>query len=247
MIQYPLERGTAMFNIKKKIKKLLNGSRADSKTYVSFLRNSGCTIGDKTVFYDPASTTVDVTRPWLITIGNNVKITKGVTILTHGYDWSVLKNLYHEAMGSSGKVSIGDNVFIGVNSTILKGVTIGNNVIIGANSLVNKNIPDNVVVAGNPARVIMSIDDYYKKRKEAHVNDAKELAVEYYKKYNELPPISKFHEFFPLFLERDKELFHKHGFSFSDSADPEKDLEAFLNSKPMFNGYNDFLKWCGLV
>ena len=85
--------------------------------------------------------------------------------MTHGYDWSVLKGKYGEICGSAGKVKIGNNVFIGMQATILKGVTIGNNVIIGANSLVNKNVPDNTVVAGNPAKVIMTIDEYYEKRK----------------------------------------------------------------------------------
>ncbi|MGR5966728.1 acyltransferase [Bacillus cereus] len=168
------------------------------------------------------------------------------SILTHGYDWSVLKNMYHEVIGSSGKVKIGNNVFVGANSTILKGVSIGNNVIIGANSLVNKEVPDNVVIAGNPARVIMSIEEYYQKRKKEYINEAKELAVEYYKKYNQLPPISKFHEFFPLFLERNEQKFYESGYSFGDSLDPKKDMEEFLNSKPMFKDYNEFLKWCGL-
>ena len=53
--------------------------------------------------------------------------------------------------------------FIEMKSTILKDVHIGNNVVIGANSLVNKDIPDNCVVAGNLAKVIMSLDEYYKK------------------------------------------------------------------------------------
>ena len=53
-----------------------------------------------------------------------------------------------------GGVKIGNNVFIGMKSTILKGVRIGNNVIIGANSLVNKDVPDNCVVAGNPAKIV---------------------------------------------------------------------------------------------
>ena len=76
--------------------------------------------------------------------------------------------MYHEVIGSSGKVKIGNNVFVGANSTILKGVSIGNNVIIGANSLVNKEVPDNVVIAGNPARVIMSIEEYYQKEKRVY-------------------------------------------------------------------------------
>jgi hypothetical protein len=51
-------------------------------------------IGEETTIYAPLKTTIDETRPWLIDIGNNVKITKGVTILTHGFDWSVLKGVY---------------------------------------------------------------------------------------------------------------------------------------------------------
>ena len=87
----------------------------------------------------------------MIEIGNDVKITEGVTLLLHGCDWSVLQNVYGKNFGSTGKVKIRNNVFIGMKSTILKSVEIGDNVIIGANNLVNKNIPPNVVVAGNPA------------------------------------------------------------------------------------------------
>ena len=59
-----------------------------------------------------------------------------------------------------GEINIGDNVFIGSNSTILYDVTIGDNVIIGAGSLVNKDIPNGSVAAGVPARVIGSFDEY---------------------------------------------------------------------------------------
>ena len=62
-----------------------------------------------------------------------MEIIRGVTILTHGYDWSVLKGVYGGILGSVGKVTIGNNCFIGMNATILIGVTIGYNVIIGAN------------------------------------------------------------------------------------------------------------------
>ncbi|HFC9227548.1 DapH/DapD/GlmU-related protein [Enterococcus faecium] len=66
-------------------------------------------------------------------------------------------------MGSSERIKIGNNVFIGMKSRILKGVHIGNNVVIGANSLVKKDVSDDCVVAGNLAKVIMSLDEYYKK------------------------------------------------------------------------------------
>lgn len=132
-------------------------------------------IGNNTVIYSPNNCVIDQTRPWMIEIGDNVSITTGVTILTHGYDWSVFKGIYGDVLGSAGRVKIGNNVFIGMNSTILKGVTIGNNVVIGANSLINKNVPDNSVVVGNPQRVVCDIDSYLEKRRAAQVAEAADL------------------------------------------------------------------------
>lgn len=238
--------GRLKSNLRIQVKKLFQGKYANSTTYLKYLRGLGMSIGEGTVIFEPRKTTIDVTRPWLIEIGTDVKITKNVTILTHGYDWSVLQNLYGEMIGSSGKVKIGNNVFIGMNSTILKGCTIGNNVIIGANSLVNKDFPDNVVIAGNPAKIIMSIDDYYRKRQNEYVIEAKELAMEYYNTYKKIPPINVFHEFYPLFLDRNEDI-TKYGFSFMIAGKESKSLkESFLNSAPIFNGYSEFLKWCGI-
>lgn len=87
-------------------------------------------------------------------------------------------------------------MFIGMKTTILKGIHIGNNVIIGANSLVNKNIPNNCVVAGNPAKVIMSIEDYYLKRKNAQYEEAEELVKLYRERYGKEPDERALHEFF---------------------------------------------------
>lgn len=123
------------------LKKLILGPKTSSSDYVTYLRSLGMTIGDNTVIYSPNYCVIDQTRPWMIEIGNNVSITTGVTILTHGYDWSVFKGMYGDVLGSAGRVKIGDNVFIGMHSTILKGVTIGDNVVIGANSLINKDVP----------------------------------------------------------------------------------------------------------
>ena len=123
--------------IKSKIRRMIYGQPVEknpSEALVERLRSLGMRIGEGTIFFDPPSNIVDETRPWLIEIGNDVQITHGVIILTHGYDWSVLKGLYGEVLGSAGKVTIGNNVFIGMDTIILKGVTIGNNVIIGAGS-----------------------------------------------------------------------------------------------------------------
>lgn len=92
-------------------------------------------------------------------IGNHVTLTYTM-ILTH--DASPQRFVGH-GINRVGRVVIGDNVFVGRQSIILPNVKIGSNVIIGAGSIVNKNIPDNVVAAGNPCRVICSIDDFVKK------------------------------------------------------------------------------------
>lgn len=149
--------------------------------------------------FNPETVFIDPSRPYMIELGNNVEITKGVTILTHGFDWIVLKVKYGDVLGSCGKVKIGNNVFIGMNSTILKNVTIGDNVIIGANSLVSKNIPNNCVAAGNPARVLCSIDEYYRKRKNIQMEECSTLVSEYYNTFNKYPDSEILSEFFQLY------------------------------------------------
>lgn len=190
------------------LKKLILGPKTSSSDYVTYLRSLGMTIGDNTVIYSPNYCVIGQTRPWMIEIGNNVSITTGVTILTHGYDWSVFKGMYGDVLGSAGRVKIGDNVFIGMHSTILKGVTIGDNVVIGANSLINKDVPDNCVVVGNPQRVVCDIDSYLEKRRAAQVSEAADLYDCWRRNSPEgkrggVPPKCIFSEFFWLFEPRD--------------------------------------------
>ncbi|MGV8082859.1 MAG: acyltransferase [Coriobacteriia bacterium] len=161
--------------LRSKLKGLVYGPKASSADYVAHLRSLGMVIGENTAVYSPAHCVIDATRPWLVEIGSNVSITEGVTILTHGYDWSVFKGMHGDVLGSAGHVHIGDNVFIGMNATILKGVTIGSNVIVGANSLINKDVPDGCVVVGNPQRVVCSIDDYLEKRRAVQLDEAADL------------------------------------------------------------------------
>lgn len=105
------------------------------------------------------------TEPWLIKIGNHVEITTGVRFLCHeGAIW-VTRYKYNrnEEMDSFAPITIGNNVFIGFNSIIMPGVTIGDNVIIGAQSVVTRNVPDNTIFAGIPAKQISSIDIFVDK------------------------------------------------------------------------------------
>lgn len=80
-----------------------------------------------------------------IHIGEYSHITGGVVVLTHD-----------ACRDKKADTFIGDNCFIGIRSIILPGVHIGNQVVIAAGSIVTKNIPDNCIAAGNPARVIKS-------------------------------------------------------------------------------------------
>lgn len=217
--------------------------KANSKSYTKYLRKKGIKIGENTHFYSPWTISVDVQRPWMIEIGNNVHITAGCTVLQHGYDWAVLQKLYGEVLGSTGKVKIGDNVFIGMKTTILKGVTIGDNIIIGANSLVNKNLKSNGVYAGNPIKFIMSIEDYYEKRKKIQLEEASELVREYHKSYGTNPKKELLREYYWLFQDREDKLCTEYEKTFYLNGNYEQSLTKFKNTKPIFKNYQEFLNY----
>ena len=105
-------------------------------------------------------TILDPAHCWLIEIGDNVTMAPRVHILCH--DASTKTFLNYTKIG---RVTIGDNVFIGAESVVLPGVSIGSNVIIGANSTVTDDIPENSVAVGSPARVICTLDTYLEKER----------------------------------------------------------------------------------
>ncbi|TDX00064.1 acetyltransferase-like isoleucine patch superfamily enzyme [Dinghuibacter silviterrae] len=96
-----------------------------------------------------------------ITIGDNILIGGGVTIVDTDFH-SLNSAHWHTAEDdknmNSAPVKIGDNVFIGMDSIILKGVTIGSNVVVAAGSVVARDIPDNQIWGGNPAKFIRNRD-----------------------------------------------------------------------------------------
>lgn len=231
-----------MEKIKNLILYLKYGFKSTSKRYYQYLNKKGVQLGENVKFYSPWTIVIDVQRPWMIEIGNDVHITSGCKILQHGYDWCVLQKKYGDVLGSSGKVKIGNNVFVGVNSTILRGVEIGNNVIIGANSLVNKDCLKSGVYAGNPVRFIMSIDEYYNKRKSKQLEEAKELISEYYKRYKKYPKKEVLREYFWLFENRNEKLCKTFENVLNLENNKKNSINRFKQTKPIFNGYEEFLK-----
>ena len=103
---------------------------------------------------------LDPSHCWLIEIGDDVTMAPRVHILCH--DASTKTFLNYTKIG---RVTIGDNVFIGAESVVLPGVTIGSNVIVGANSTVTHDVPDGSVVAGSPAKVISTLEAYLEKER----------------------------------------------------------------------------------
>ena len=215
--------------------------RADSESYVNGLRKLGVSIGTETSFIDPRTTNVDITRPWMVRIGSGCTITPGVTIMSHDYTLPVVQRVYGEVIASRmGAVTIGDNVYIGMHTTIVAGTTIGSNVIIGANSLVCKDIPDNCVAAGNPARVISTLDAYYQKRKAAYLQEAKEMVRAYIDTYRKDPPKELLYEHFWLFANREEECIPPYKAMIkTDTA-----YCHYLDHEKPFASYEAFLEYC---
>lgn len=135
-----------------------------SDRYIQKLRSKGCQIGPGTRFFGEKC--LDLGHPQLITIGNDCVITDGVRVLTHMWDYPILSNRFEKVpeFSKKGSVKIGDNVFIGERSIILPETEIGKNTIIGAGSVVSSDIPSDSVAAGNPCRVVCSIEEYKDQR-----------------------------------------------------------------------------------
>ena len=138
------------------LKKMIYRIRGEIST--DELIDMGMSVGDN--FSRLGGVVLDPSHCWLIEIGNNVTLAPRVHILCH--DASTKQFLNYTKIG---RVTIGNNVFIGAESVVLPGVTIGNNVIIGANSTITHDIPDGMVVAGSPARVICTLDEYLEKER----------------------------------------------------------------------------------
>lgn len=104
------------------------------------------------------------TEPWLITLGNNVYLTDGIKFINHDGGTLLFRREIPD-LEITKPITLGNDVYVGNNVLFMPGVHVGNRVVIGAGAVVTKDIPDNSVVVGVPARVIKSADEYLEKIK----------------------------------------------------------------------------------
>ncbi len=132
----------------------------DAQIRINHLRRSGMTIGENTHIF---SDYLETPEPYLISIGDNVMISTGVRFITHDVSPFVYGN---DRVAYYGRVTIGNSCFVGMGSIILPGVKLADHCIVASGSVVTKSftVPGSVV-AGNPARLICTIDELKNKNK----------------------------------------------------------------------------------
>jgi maltose O-acetyltransferase len=141
--------------IKRWIKKMLG---IKSGSFLEDLKKRGLRVGKN--FKMLEGCVIDDSHCWHIEIGDDVTLAPRVLVLAH--DASTKMHLNYTRIKN---VKIGNKVFIGAGTIILPGIKIGDNVIIGAGSVVTKDIPNNSLFAGNPAKFICSTDSFITRMK----------------------------------------------------------------------------------
>lgn len=228
--------------IKRIVKKILFGYKSSQETYVEYLKKKGVKIGENVEIFSPRETVIETLNPHLLEIGNNVSMTGPVTILNHDYSVCVLKKWTRgEILGKQRVTKIGDNVFLGYGCCVLPGTIVGDNTIVGAYAVVSGTLERDSVYAGNPARRICSIEDYYKKIKAHQVKDACEIYNRYKNLNNHKPQKELFHEYFYLFEGMNYEkLPNEFKSKFRDHGNYDETVEFFKKHKPLFSSYEEF-------
>ncbi len=170
-----------MISALKKYLKIIYNKYKRYQDPVEYWRREGVRIGNDCEIYASASFG---SEPYLISLGNHVRVNAGVHFVTHdGGMWVLREALYGgDKFDLFGEISVGNNVHIGTNSIIMPGVTIGSNVVVGCGAIVTRDIPDNSVSVGVPARVIETVDEYYEKNRDSIV-ETKSLSQQEKRKY----------------------------------------------------------------
>lgn len=161
-------------------KSLLSGEK-----YVEYLRRTGVVIGDDCEIYKSANFG---SEPYLIVLGNHVRVNAGVQFITHDGGYWVLRDRksgfgeYFKEADYFAMIHVADNVHIGTNAIIMPGVDIGRNSVIACGAVVTHDVPENTIVGGIPAKSIETLEEYAKKAQNKFVK-TKHMPMQEKKKY----------------------------------------------------------------
>lgn len=133
-------------------------ARRIQKDAVGWARSLGVQVGEGCWLF--ASPGMFGSEPYLVKLGDHVVVGSGTRFVTHDGGVWVFRDRDPE-MGIYAPIIVGNNVFVGINVSIMPGVTIGDNCVIGMGSIVTRDIPPGSVAAGVPARVIKTVEEYW--------------------------------------------------------------------------------------
>lgn len=236
------------------IKKLKHWYAISSrKRFRRYLEKKGVKMGKNVYFKNRKTVDIDLTRPLLIEIGNNVYFNRDFTLLTHDAVSRVFRLKYNDFFPHSyGKVKIGNNVSFARKVTVLKGVTIGDNVFIGHGSIVAKDIPSNCIAVGRPAKPVCSLDEYLERTQKKYTD----AIIEYYniikERENRIPTVDDFWDEFELFVDGDKLEEFMNTLSKKQQKKTKKQMGKTYdlykkNHKAMFKSFDDMIYKLGLL
>jgi acetyltransferase-like isoleucine patch superfamily enzyme len=135
--------------------------RLARRVRLSLIRRAGLQIPDDCRIGGLSAWPTFGSEPYLISIGHRVGIAAKVVFITHdGGTWAFRRKPGFEHVIKYGRITIHDDSIIGYGAILLPGIEIGPNSVVAAGAVVGRSVPPNMLAAGVPARVFMSIDDY---------------------------------------------------------------------------------------
>jgi acetyltransferase-like isoleucine patch superfamily enzyme len=138
-----------------------------SRDPVAYARRVGVRVGESCLLAGVVRGMFG-TEPYLISLGNHVAMASGVRFITHDGGGWVFREEFPD-IDAVGRITVGDNVMLGMNAILLPGCEIGSNTVIGAGSVVTGKVPSGVVFAGVPAKFITSLADYRERMLESAI------------------------------------------------------------------------------